>query len=396
MTGSMHTAAAHLPSAPVPEQEPMGLAVHRSAAFRFTDAQEYTDLLAGRRKGYSYGRIDNPTCDALAMALAVLEDPTGEASCEVFASGMAAITAVVLALGRTGCHVVAPTEVYGGTYSLFTDLLSRWGVDTSFVDQTDPGAVGAAIRPGQTAMVWAETLANPTMTVSDVPALAAVAHDAGVPLVVDATFTSPVLSRPLTQGADLVVHSATKFLAGHADATAGAVLGATELLAPVRTVRVMTGAALAPDEAFLVHRGLATLPLRVERSCRTAEVLARELSAHPVVVKVDHPSLPGRDREVAERLFTPGLFGAVLTITPRGGRVAGMAFADALVLARNATSLGGTHSKVSHAASTTHRQMDDEALARAGIDPGAVRLSVGLEDPEDLLADLRQALDKVA
>jgi cystathionine beta-lyase/cystathionine gamma-synthase len=389
------TRAVHPPPAPVPEQEPLGLAVHRSAAFRFRNAQEYADLLAGTVPGYSYSRIDNPTCDALALAIAALEDPSGTARCEVFASGMAAITAVVLGLGRAGGHVVAPVELYGGTYGLLSGLLERWGVSVSYVDQRDLEAVRAALRPGQTFLVLAEILANPTMTVADVPALSALAHAAGLPLVVDATFASPVVCRPLALGADLVVHSATKYLGGHADATAGAVVGRAELLAPVRLVRITTGSTLSPDEAFLVHRGLATLPLRVRRACESATWLAQRLVLHPGVARVDHPSLPGRDRVLAERDFAPGLFGAVLTITPPGGREAGMAFADGLRLARNATSLGGVHSKVSHAASTTHRQLDEEALLAARIDPGAVRLSVGLEDREDLLADLCQALEGV-
>jgi cystathionine gamma-synthase/O-acetylhomoserine (thiol)-lyase len=265
-------------------------------------------------------------------------------------------------------------------------------VQTTFVDATDPEAVRAAIRP-ETALVWGEVLANPSMTVTDLPAVAAAAHDAGVPYVVDATFASPAVCRPLEHGADLVMHSATKYLGGHSDATGGVVVGAPDLVAQVRSVRLDLGGALAPDEAFLLLRGLQTLPLRVARQCATALEVATALEAHPKVLRVDHPGLPShRDHALAARLFDAGRFGAVVTVAPKGGRAAGLALVDGLRLVERATSLGGTHSNAVHVATTTHKDMDPASLAAAGVDEGAVRISIGLEDAADLLADLEQAL----
>lgn len=387
----------HPPAAPVPGQVPLGLPVYRTAAFCFSSAAQYADLLAGRASGYSYSRVANPTSDAFAQAVAALEGVNldREVVGQPFASGMAAISTVLMALTATGAHVVAPREIYGGTYSLLTTVLDRFGVTTSFVDGTDLAAVRAAIRP-ETTLLWGETLANPTMSVADLPGLAAIAREAGITSVVDSTFASPAMCRPLEHGIDVVVHSATKYLGGHSDATGGVVVGPPELMARIRHDRIDLGGMLAPDEAFLLHRGLATLPLRVDRHCRSALTVAAGLAEHRAVVRVDYPGLPThRDHALAGKLFEAGRYGGVVTVTPRGGRDAGMALCDGLRLVSIATSLAGTHSKVSHVASTTHRQLSAPALAAAGIDPAAVRLSVGLEDPEDVLADLVQALDRL-
>jgi cystathionine beta-lyase/cystathionine gamma-synthase len=392
-----HTRAVHPPELPPLQQRPLGLPVHRTAAFAFDTAQEYADLLAGRRSGYSYSRVDNPTSDAFAVAVAALEGVglEDEVVGQPFASGMAAISTVLVALTHAGAHVVAPREVYGGTYDLLVSVLSRFGVETTFVDMVDVEAVRAAVRP-ETTVLWAETLANPTMTVADLPALAAVSREAGLTMVVDSTFASPAVCRPLTHGADVVVHSATKYLGGHSDATGGVAVGRPDVMAKVRHDRIELGGMLAPDEAFLLHRGLATLPLRVDRHCRSALALAQALVDHPAVVRVDHPGLPAhRDHALAGKLFEPGRYGGIVTVTPRGGREAGMALCDALQLVAVATSLAGTHSKASHVATTTHRQLSPEALAAAGIDEGAVRISVGLEDADDVVADLLQALDRL-
>ena len=233
---------------------------------------------------------------------------------------------------------------------------------------------------------------------ADLPALADLAHQAGALLVVDSTLAPPPVCRPLEHGADLVLHSATKYLGGHSDATGGVVTGSAELIARIRAVRIDTGGSLAPDEAFLLRRGLETLPLRVSRQCATALAFATAVAGNPAVRRVDYPGLPGHPgHQVARRLFDAGpegtRFGAIVTVTPHGGRAGGYALADRLRVAQVATSLGGTHTKVSHVASTTHRQFDDAALAAAGIDPGAVRFSVGLEDAADLIADAAQALD---
>ncbi|MBK5306725.1 MAG: aminotransferase class I/II-fold pyridoxal phosphate-dependent enzyme [Frankiaceae bacterium] len=390
-----HTRSVHTPDVPVPDQRPMGLPVYRTAAWAFGTADEYRDLLNGTRTGYSYSRIDNPTCDAFAQGVAALEgvNVEGPVHGQPFASGMAAISTVLMTLTRSGAHVVCPREVYGGTYGLLTTVLDRFGVETTFVDSTDLDAVRAALRP-ETTVVWGETIANPTMTVADLPGLAALAHEAGATFVVDSTFASPAICRPLEHGADIVVHSATKYIGGHSDVTGGVALGSPELMGRVRHDRIDLGGSLSPDDAFLLHRGLATLPLRVARQCASALAVATGLLDHPAVARVDHPGLTGhRDHGLAVKLFDEGRYGAVVTVTPRGGREASVALCDRLRLIRVATSLGGTHSLVSHVASTTHRQLDAAALAAAGIGAGAVRISVGLEDPEDLVADVVQALD---
>jgi cystathionine beta-lyase/cystathionine gamma-synthase len=392
------TRAVHLPPLPDLGAVPIALPVVRSSTFAFDSAQAYADVLADRAGGFSYARIDSPTAATFAAAVAALEgfavdeDVAGEA----FASGMAAITAVLLSLTEQGAHVVAPAAVYGGTWAVLASTLSRFGVETTFVNGADTAAVRAACRQG-TAVIWAETIANPTLDVTDLPALAKVAREIGARLVVDSTFASPMVCRPLEHGADLVVHSATKYLGGHSDATGGVVVGRRQLMSTVRRTRIETGGALAADEAFLLHRGLATLPLRVARQSATAQAFAEALRDHPEVARLRYPGLPDHPQhERAARLFDEGRFGGCVTIAPKGGRAGGMALCDGLRLARVAASLGGHHTLVSHAASTTHRQLDDAALAAADIDPGDVRFSIGLEDAADLIADARASLDALA
>jgi len=396
-----NTRAVHLPAAPAPAQQPLGTPVYRTAAFQFGSAEEYRAVLNDEVPGYTYSRIDNPTVDAFARAVAALEGvnlPRWPAA-QAFASGMAAISGVFWTFARAGAHVVAPAAVYGGTYGFLRNVLSRFGVETEFVDITDVDAVQAAVRP-TTRIIYTETIANPTTAVADLRRLAEIAHENGALLVVDSTLAPPVVCRPLEHGADLVIHSATKYIGGHSDATGGVVTGRIELISNIRSVRVDTGGCLAPDEAFLLRRGLETLPLRVRRACATASVFAAALSRHPAVLRIDYPGLPSHSgHELARRMFDAGpegvRFGAIVTVTPHGGREAGMAFVDKLRLAAVAASLGGTHTKVSHVASTTHRQLDDRALATGGIDPGAVRFSIGLEDAEDLISDAYVALESL-
>jgi cystathionine beta-lyase/cystathionine gamma-synthase len=379
-----------------PKQDALVPAVHHASTYVVDSAAELAGLLDGSIEGYSYARIDNPTADAFAAGVAALEDPAGTARGQAFASGMAAISTTLFSLLQPGDHVVAPASCYGGTYQLLRGTLARFAISTTFADQSDAAAMAAAIT-GRTRVIWAEAFANPTMLMADIPALASVAHDAGALLCVDATFASPAMMRPLAHGADLVMHSATKYLGGHSDATGGVIVGEPGLVSRIRTTRIELGPMLAPDEAYLLHRGLVTLDVRVARQCETALLLAEQLAADPRLERVDHPSLPTHpSHKVALRLCDPGRYGAVLTLSPHGGRAAGMAFVDALKTIPQATSLGGAHTTASHAASSSHRQFDDAALLAAGLLPSGVRLSVGLEEPAALLEDLTQALESLA
>jgi O-acetylhomoserine/O-acetylserine sulfhydrylase-like pyridoxal-dependent enzyme len=397
-----NTRAVHTPRPDFSSVRSQGLPTYRTTAFEFDRTQDYADVLGDRLPGYSYSRIDNPTADAFALGLASLEAYGSDhrVAAQPFASGMAAISTVFLALCGAGGHVVAPAAVYGGTYGLIEHVLRRFGVAATFVDMTDLDAVRAAMRDN-TALVWAETIANPTTAVTDIPGVASICRDAGVPFCIDSTFAPPPVCRPLRWGADLVVHSATKYLGGHSDVTGGAVIGDVELVAKVRAARVDLGGCLAPDEAFLLHRGLSTLPLRVERHCANALAVAEALATHPAVERIDYPGLSEHPQHaLAAKLFDAGphgqRYGAILTITPRGGRAAGFRLADGLSVGLVATSLGGTQTVVSHVASTTHRQFDDAALVAGGISPGAVRFSIGLEDADDLIVDIGRALDGLA
>ncbi|HET6908928.1 MAG TPA: aminotransferase class I/II-fold pyridoxal phosphate-dependent enzyme, partial [Mycobacteriales bacterium] len=320
------TRAVHLPAAPTSAQRPVGLPVHRSSTFEFDTAQDYADVLGDRQSGYTYSRIDNPTADAFALAVASLEAHAVDRSvaAQPFASGMAAISTTLLTLCRNGSHVVAPAAVYGGTFGVLEHVLARFGVTATFVDATDTDAVRGAIRD-DTAVVWAETIANPTTAITDLPAVAAICRHAGVPFVVDSTFASPVVCRPLQWGAQLVVHSATKYLGGHSDVTGGVVAGDVDLVARIRRTRVDLGGSLSPDDAFLLHRGIATLPVRMARQCATAQAVAEALAGNPAIERIDYPGLSGHPQHaLAHKLFDAGAdgtrYGAIVTITPRGGR----------------------------------------------------------------------------
>lgn len=396
-----NTRAVHLPPPPQTAQRPLAAPVYRTAAFAFGSADEYAAVLNDRMPGYSYSRIDNPTVDAFARSVAALEGANLSRwpASQGFASGMAAISGVFWTYLRAGAHVIASSALYGGSYSLLRNVLSRFGVETDFVDITDADAVRAAMRPA-TRIIYTETIANPTTVIAPLRQLSEIARDGGALLVVDSTLAPPVICRPLEHGADLVIHSATKYIGGHSDVTGGVVTGAIELITQVRGTRIDTGGSLSPDDAYLLRRGLETLPVRVRRQCDTASRFAATLARHPAVARVDYPGLPGhKSHELARGMFDAGpegvRFGGIVTVTPFGGRAAGMEFASRLRLASPATSLGGTHTKVSHVASTTHRQLDERALAAAGIEAGAVRFSIGLEDAEDLMSDACAALESL-
>ncbi len=325
--------------------------------------------------------------DAFAAAVADLE---GAAEAEAFSSGMAAIAAVFLALCPGRGHVVAARQLYGNTYSLLAQRLPELGITARFADVDDLAAIERELDDAS--LLYCETIGNPRLQVADLRALADLARAAGVPLVVDNTFASPVLCRPLELGATLVVHSATKFLAGHHDVLGGVVCGDTAL-APVREVARDLGPSMSPFGAWLGLRGLQTLHLRVPRSSDTAHAVAAALARRDDVDAVYYPGLEGdRYHERCVSLLG-GRGGGVVGVDVAGGRERARRFQDGLRLVLPAASLGGTHTLVVHAASITHTQLDDDELVAAGISPGYCRLSVGLEDPEDLVADLYQALD---
>jgi cystathionine beta-lyase/cystathionine gamma-synthase len=374
--------------APQVDQRPTSVPIYQSATFSSHDADELAAVLTDQRPGYAYSRIDNPTTAALAAAVAELEG--GEAGVS-FATGMAAIHAALLSLVSAGDRIVSTRAVYGSTRALQANVLGRLGVTTEYVDITDHAAVEAALATAPARVLYAETISNPTIVVADIAGLAAIAHRHGATFVVDNTFASPYLCRPLELGADLVIESATKYLGGHSDVLAGIVSGSRELVRRVRDVQVDTGGSLAPLAAFLVLRGVATLAVRMERHGATAAALAAWLERRDGVVRVHHPSLPSHPQHaLASRQLTLG--GGMLAVELAGGRPAGAAFIDALSIPELTASLGSVHTMVVHPASTTHRQLDDRALADAGIAPGLLRISAGLEDVDDLIADFETAL----
>jgi cystathionine beta-lyase/cystathionine gamma-synthase len=372
------------------EQEPDAVPIYQAVTFSAADAAELGDILADRRPGYAYSRIDNPTSVALADAVAEIE---GAQAGFAFATGMAAIHATLLSLVSAGDHIVAPKAVYGSVHHLLSNVFARLGIETTFVDATDHAAVEAAITP-RTRVLYAETIANPTIVVSDLPALVEIGHRHGLTVVVDNTFASPYLCRPIELGADLVVESATKWLGGHSDVLGGLVSGDRERVAKIRLVQVDTGGSAAPFSAFLVLRGLETLHVRMERHVESAMTLARLLEASDSVSAVFYPGLPSHPQfGAAQRVLRAG--GGMLAFDLRE-RAAAEAFLDALTIPPRTASLGSVRTIAVHPPSSTHRQLGEAALRDAGISPGLVRVSVGLEDVTDLASDFERGLSAAA
>ena len=372
------------------DQRPSNVPIYQSATFTSADAQELGDVAGDPRAGYAYSRISNPTTSALGAAYADLAG--GEAGLAL-ASGMGAIHAALASQLRAGDRIVAPLAIYGSTRTQLIDTFAGFGVRVDFADLTDPAAAAVAIAAAPTRVVYAETIANPTTVVTDHAAIARLAHDHGATYIVDNTFASPFVCRPLELGADLVVESATKFLSGHSDVIAGVVAGRLDLIRRVEKVQIDTGATLGPFDAFLVLRGILTLGVRAERHARTAATLAAWLERQVGVQRVLYPGLPSHPQhDVAMRQFRPGAAGGMLAVEVAGGRAAGRAIIDAMNLTELTASLGSVHTMVVHPPSTSQRQMTEDELAEAGITPGLLRVSVGLEDLEDLQADFTAAL----
>ncbi|WP_399085286.1 bifunctional o-acetylhomoserine/o-acetylserine sulfhydrylase [Streptomyces sp. BBFR2] len=416
---SFETRQIHAGAAPDPTTGARAVPIYQTTSFAFRDTRHAADLFSLAEPGNIYTRIHNPTQDALEQRVAALE---GGVAAVALASGQAAETLALLTLAGAGDHIVASSSLYGGTYNLFRHTLPRLGVEVSFVDDPDSVAAWeAAVRP-TTKAFFAETLGNPRGNVLDVRAVADAAHGAGVPLIVDNTVPTPYLLRPIEHGADVVVHSATKFLGGHGTTLGGVVVDAgtfdfgahAERFASFHTpdpsyhglrywpdlgpgafavkLRVQLlrdiGPAIAPHSAFLLLQGIETLSLRLERHTANAQALAEWLEGRDEVAAVHYPGLASNRWYEAGRTYLPRGAGAVLSFELRDGVEAGKKFVDAVRLFSHLANIGDVRSLIIHPASTTHSQLDEEQLAAAGAAPGLVRLSVGLESLEDLRADL--------
>jgi cystathionine beta-lyase/cystathionine gamma-synthase len=334
-----------------------------------------------------YSRHGNPTVRGFEDAVADLE---GAESARAFASGMGAMSAVVLGLCSSGDHIVAQRQLYAATQLLLQTVCPRFGIDVTFVDGTEPGAFAAAIRPGKTVLIVAETPANPCLDLVDLEELGSIK---GPIKLVDSTFATPLAQQPLDYGIDVVMHSATKAMSGHNDATLGVVAGSQELIDWIWTFAVLQGANASPFDAMNGLRGLRTLGVRLQHQTSTAQRLAETLEGHPLVDWVRYPGLDSHpQRELAKRQMH--LSGGLLTFELHGGIEAGAAFVEGVRLAQLATSLGGPETLVTHPASTTHVNLSPDELLANGIGEGTVRVSVGLEHPDDVIADFLQALDR--
>jgi len=415
------TIALHGGQVPDPTTNARAVPIYQTTSYVFDDTQHAADLFALKVPGNIYTRIMNPTQAVLEQRLADLEGGIGSV---VTASGQAAVTYSVLNITRAGDNIISTSQLYGGTYNLFAHTLPQYGIEVRWADADDPGAV-AALVDDNTRLVFAETIGNPRLNVVDIPAWAEAAHAAGLPLILDNTVPTPVGTRAFDLGADIVVHSLTKFLGGHGTSIGGAVvdggkfdwvahadrypgltqpdpsyhgvvwsdaLEAAAYIGRVRTVLLRnTGAAISPFNAFLILQGVETLPLRMERHNANAFAVARHLEHHPDVDWVSYPGLDSSPyKEVADRVLTGG-YGALVTFGVKGGLEAGKTFIESLELFSHLANIGDAKSLAIHNASTTHSQLNDEELAAAGVTQETVRLSVGIEHIDDLLADLDQA-----
>ena len=415
------TLSVHAGQRPDPTTGSRAVPIYQTTSFVFQDTAQAAGLFTAGRAGYIYSRIANPTVAVLEERLAALEGGVGAVAT---ASGMAAIHLAVMTLVEAGAHIVSSRALYGGTHNLFTYTLPRFGVTTTLVDPRQPAEFARAIQP-TTKLIFAETVGNPRCEVLDIDAVAAVAHAAGIPLVIDGTLTTPVLLQPFAHGADVVVHSLTKFIGGHGAAIGGCVVDAgrfdweasgrfprltepdpglhgidfTEDFGPsayIARARLEGlrdfGGVLSPTIAFQFLQGLETLPLRMPRHVANAEAIATYLSKHEAVERVTYPGLAHHaDHALAQRLLPKGC-GAVFGFDLKGGRDAGRKFIEALQLFSHLANVGDAKSLVIHPATTTHARLDAAALRDAGITEGFVRVSIGLEDPQDLIDDLSRAL----
>ena len=368
--------------------------IYQTSTFVFDSCEQGGRRFAGQEDGYIYTRLGNPTVSVLENKVAALE---GGEACVATASGMGAISSCLWTIAGAGKHILADSTLYGCTFALLNHGVTRYGVEVDFIDTSDLEALRAHLKEN-TAAVYLETPANPTLKITDISAVSAIAHayDPEIKVVCDNTFASPALQNPLALGADVVVHSATKYLNGHGDVVAGFVVGKADFINQVRMfgLKDMTGAVMDPFAAFLLLRGLKTLELRMERHCENARKIAASLEKHPAVEKVYYPGLESHPlHEAAARQMKD--FGGMLSFEVKGGREAGIKLVNSLQLITVAVSLGDAESLIEHPASMTHSTYSEEELADAGIAPGLIRLSAGLENAEDLIADLEQAMGQL-
>ncbi len=406
---------------PDPATGARAVPVYQTASFVFRDCEHAPARVRLEDAGKIYGRLTNPTQEAFERRMAALE---GGVAALAVASGAAAVSCALQNLAGAGQHIVAEKTLYGGTYNLLAHTLKSWGISTSFVDPHQPGAFEKAIRP-ETRAIFIESLGNPHSNIMDIEALARLAHSRGIPLVIDNTFATPYLLRPLEHGADIVVHSATKFIGGHGAALGGVIVdggrfdwaasgkfpqfsepdqsyhglsfvqagGPAAFALRARAVLLRDlGATLAPLHAFLFLQGLETLSLRVERHVRNALRVVEFLHRHPRVEKVNHPSLPQSPSHDLYKKYFPRGGGSIFTVEIKGGAQEARAFIDRLRIFSLLANVADAKSLVIHPASTTHGQLNAAELAEAGIRPNTVRLSIGIEHIDDILEDLAQAL----
>ncbi len=361
--------------------------IHQTSTFRAGSAADFAAMATQPRHSRYYTRYGNPTLERAETIIAQLE---GAEAALVTGSGMGAITTTILALVQSGDHIVAQRNHYMGTTKLLTEILPRFGMTATLVDQTDVAAFAAALRP-ETKLLLVETPSNPTMQLTDLQAIADLARPRNILTFCDNTFASPYNQRPLAHGIDLVMHSATKYLGGHHDLSAGVVAGSQALLAKIWEAHMVIGAVLGPIDGWLLLRGLRTLAVRVKQQNQTALAIAQYIERHPAIEQVYYPGLPSHPQYALAQRQMKG-FGGVLSFAVKGGYGATQRFISALKLPTQAVSLGGYESLVVHAAAMWEGTLGEAGLMEAGIQPNLVRFSVGLEDEQDLLADLQQAL----
>jgi len=378
--------------APSPDYTPVAGPIHPTVGYLYDSMDDLDAIFATTREGYVYPRYGSPTVAAFESAVAELE---GGKAAHAFASGMGAMHAALLAAGlRAGTSVVAALDVYGATYTLINRLFTALGATSRFVDVTDLEEVEAALVETPSAALVAETISNPLLKVADLPALANLARRHGAQLLVDNTFASPYLCNPLNYGADFVIHSATKYIGGHGDVMAGVVVTSTQQRHELYELNKLVGGVLGPFEAWLALRGLKTLPLRLRQQCNNAAHIAEWLGRHPQIRRVNYPGLPDHPQHgLARQLFGDRGFGGVVSFELAGAdRATTFRFMEALGLCLPATTLGDLYTLVLHPATSSHRGLSAEERARVGIADGLVRLSAGIEDVQDIIADLAQAL----